>query len=67
MDTKTFNDMTLTMVCDLDDQLVRHIGKNLDKLTAEQVRALLGFVRGIRTLKKLLIVFEKELSYDRAF
>ncbi|KKK64764.1 hypothetical protein LCGC14_2980880 [marine sediment metagenome] len=67
MDTKTFNDMTLTMVCDFDDQLVRYIGKNLNNLTTEQVTALLSFVRGIRSLKKAMIAFEKELSYDRAF
>ncbi|KKM03398.1 hypothetical protein LCGC14_1774790 [marine sediment metagenome] len=61
LEIREFNDATSTLVCNLDDQLVRYIGKNIDNLSIDQVKALLGFVRGIRTLKAMLVDFEKDI------
>ena len=61
LEIREFNDATSTLVCNLDDQLVRYIGKNLDNLSNDQVKALLGFVRGMRALKTMLVDFEKDI------
>ena len=61
LEIREFNDATSILVCNLDDQLVRYIGKNLDNLSNDQVKALLGFVRGMRALKTMLVDFEKDI------
>jgi len=55
IEVREFNDKTATMICNLDNQLVCYIGKNLDKLDHTQIRDILAFVRALRRLKKVLV------------
>lgn len=59
LEIREFNEATATIVCNLDDQLVKYIGKNLDTLDTAQIKDLLAFVRALRRLKVLLLKCEK--------